>query len=390
LQIFLKYAIFLFKKIAIIRKYVRHLAPGAAMTRLPLPTEAELVNRLRRGEVAFPPLSLAWEVSRTKGTDGVLSVKWRKKTFRFAAECRRAVSPKAVAEAINAIRERAQAAKLSPLVVLPYLDDPTLDRLEAEAVSGLDLCGNGVVVVPDELYLRRTGGPNRFKAEGAIKNVYRGSSSVVARLFLTRPDFDSVQEALGELTRRGGGVTLATVSKVCKRLEEDLIVERKRGGVTSLRLVQPEKLLDQLAANYVAPRVTTRVAGKLGGTTPSEFRAVLRNWAGKPGNRMALAGSSSVSAYAVMARDGAEEFYCSDVTGLLRALGDRFQPAERFSTVALLETGDEEVYFDRREDLTASPVQTFLELSRGDKRDQETAAQVRRVVMSAVSPRAAK
>ncbi len=366
------------------------LDPGAAMTRLPLPTEAELLTRLRRGEVAFPPLALSWERSAVKEIDGVIRAKWRKKSLRFAAECKRAANPKALAEAIETIREMAQAAKLRPLVVLPYLDDAALDRLEAEAVSGIDLCGNGVVIVPDEIYLRRTGSPNRFRAEGVIKNVYRGSSSVAARLFLAVPDFASVQEALAELARRGGGVTLATVSKVCKRLEEDLIVERKRGGVTSLRLVQPEKLLDRLAANYVAPKVTARVVGKLRGVEPSEFRTLLRKWADRAENRVAVTGSSSVGAYAVMARDGAEEFYCSDVTGLLRSLGDRFQPAERFSTVTLLETGDEEVYFDRRDDLTASPVQTFLELSSGDKRDQETAAQVRRVVMSAVSPRPAK
>jgi hypothetical protein len=299
-------------------------------------------------------------------------------------------SPKAVAEVAAAAREGAQAAKLRPLVVLPYLDDAALDRLESEAVSGIDLCGNGVVIVPGEWYVRRTGNPNRFRAEGAIKNVYRGASSQVARLFLARPEFESVQEALDELVRRGGRVTLATVSKVCKRLEEELIVERKRAGFTTLRLIQPEKLLDRLAANYVAPTVSTRLSGKLRGIDAPGFRAILRKWADKSGNQVALAGSSSVSAYAVMARDGVEEYYCTDVAGAVRALGDQFQPVERFAGVALLEARDEEVYFDRREDLTASPVQTFLELSSGDKRDQETADQVRKVIISATSPQVAK
>src|SRR5262249_34215910 len=163
-----------------------------------------------------------------------------------------------------------------------------------------------------------------------IKNVYRGSSSQVARLFLASPEFDSVQDALTDLLRRGGSVTLATVSKVCKRLEEDLVVERKRGGVTSRRLIQPEKLLDQLAANYTAPTVTTRLDGKLRGIEPAEFRTFLRQWAEKSKNQVSLNGSSSVGAYAVMARAGADEYYCTDVTGAVRALGDRFQPAERF------------------------------------------------------------
>lgn len=351
------------------------------MTRLPLPTEDQIASRLRRGEVTFPPLSLSWTASSDKELDGVVRVKWQKKSIRFAVECKRAANPKAVAEAAREIRARAEGRQLRPLLVLPFLDEDALNRLESEGVSGIDLCGNGLLIVPDEIFLRRTGSPNRFRADGVIKNVYRGSSAVVARLFLARPQFDSVQEALDELTRRGGRVTLATVSKVCKRLEEDLVVERKRGNATTLRLIQPEKLLDQLAANYVAPKVPMRVTGKLRGISTQEFRILLADWAKKPDNRVALTGESSAGAYAVMAREGAEEFFCSDVAGLLRILGDRFQPAERFATVVLLETEDDEVYFDRRGDLTASPVQTFLELSNGDKRDQETAAQVRKVVI---------
>ena len=60
-------------------------------------------------------------------------------------------------------------------------------KLEAEGVSGIDLCGNGVIVVPDQLLVLRTGFPNRFRWEGTIKNVYRKNSSIVARVFLLVP-----------------------------------------------------------------------------------------------------------------------------------------------------------------------------------------------------------
>jgi hypothetical protein len=355
------------------------------MTRLPIPTEEQLLTRLRRGEVAMPPLRLTWAESRVTAVDGVLLVAWQKQTRRFAVECKRASNPKAVAEAAEQARGVAGKAKLEPLVVVPYLDEPALDALEATEVSGIDMCGNGVVIAPGAWFVRRDGRPNLFRAEGAIKNVYRKGSSVVARLFLARPAFDSVQDALDEITRRGGRVTLPTVSKVCKELENDLVVERKRSGVTQLRLMQPEKLLDRLAANYSPPRVTRRLTGKLRGIEAAESQALLARWAETAKERIALSGTSSVAEYAVMARDGTQEYYCTDVAAAARALGDRFQPTERFATLSLLETCEEEVYFDRREDLTASPVQTFLELAAGDKRDQETAEQVRRVVLSAVS-----
>jgi hypothetical protein len=360
------------------------------MSRIPLPTEKDIVTRLRRGEVAFPPFAIEWEDPLSEAIDGVLCLKWQKNLIRFAAACKRVSNPKAVDAAAEQARTYARAAGLRPLVVFPFLDEAALTRLEEREVSGIDLCGNGLVIVPGEWYVRRTGSPNRFRAEGAIKNVYRGGSSVVARLFLAKPEFDSVQGALAELVRRGGRVTLATVSKVCKRLEEDLIVERKRGGVTSLRLIQPEKLIDRLAADFVAPVVTTRVAGKLQGIDGTAFRAQLREWAEKSNNQVAQNGASAIAAYAVMARSGPEEYYCTDVAGAVRALGKWFQPTERFATVNLLETSNDEVYFDRRDDLTASPVQTFLELSAGDKRDQETAVQVRKVILNAVSPQTAK
>lgn len=391
--IFSKSAIFQFRKMSNNRKVVypgEPKNPVAPMSRLSLPTEEEIITRFRRGEITFPPLSIGWEKSKAEGIDGVVRMSWQKKAFKFAAECKRQSNPKTVEAAAEQARKQAQAAKLLPLVVVSYLDEEAIAALESRSVSGIDLCGNGVVVVPGEWYVRRTGNPNPFRAEGVIKNVYRKSSSVVARLFLTRPEFDSVQDALDELGRRGGRVTLSTVSKVCKRLEDDVIIERKREGMTRLRLIQPEKLLDRLAANYEPGGVKRRLAGKLCGIERTEFRMQLRTWAEKTGGQVSLTGACSVGAYAVMACDGAEEYYCSDVADVLRALGGRFQPAERFATVCLLETRNEEVYFDRRDDLTASPVQTLLELTGGDKRDQETVDQVRKVIMSGLSPLAAR
>lgn len=350
------------------------------MARLPLPTEVDVLARVRRGDLAFPPLEVSYESPPVNEIDAAVRMSWGKKTVRFVAECKRQANERNVFEAAAQIRELARRAELQPLVVVPFLDEAALDRLESAGVSGIDLCGNGVVIVPGRWYLRRTGTPNPFRA-GGVKNIYRGASSIVARLFLARPEFDSVQAALDEITRRGGRVSLATVSKVSKRLADELIVERRLSSFTTMRLLQPDKLLDRLTANYTPPVVTTRVSGKLRGIDPAEFRTLAADWAKRTDSGLTLSGASSVAAYAVMARAGAEEFYCTDVQRLLRALGDRFQPTDRFATITLNETENEEVYFDRRADLTASPVQTFLELATGDKRDQETAEQVRTVIL---------
>lgn len=385
MQVFPKSANFLNRKINDIRKIIDFETRKVAidMSRQPVPTELELIDRLRREQVSFTPLSLGWEDAPAKSIDGIVRMSWQRKTFRFAAECKRQSSPKVLDAAIEQVKRYAAVEKLQPLLIVPYLNEAAINAIEAKSVSGIDLCGNGLVVVPGEWYVRRSGTPSPFRAEGTIKNVYRRGSSVVARLFLVKPVFDSVQDAHAESLRRGGRVTLSTISKVCKRLEEDLIIVRKRGEVTKLSLIQSEKLLDRLAANYAPADVKLRVAGKLRGIEPAEFRNRLRVWAEESGEQVTRTGACSVGSYAVMARGGVEEYYCSDVSGALRALGGRFEPAERFATVCMLEAKDEEVYFDCRDDLASSPVQTFLELMTGDKRDKETADQVRTAILNA-------
>jgi hypothetical protein len=131
--------------------------------------------------------------------------------------------------------------------------------------SGNDLCGNGVVTVPDEVLVYRTGQPNRFRWEAEIKNVFRGTSSLVPRVFLVKGDYASVQEARGEILERGGNLVLGTVSKVCKTLDALLLIKRwreKGSAAQELRLIQPDKLLDLLAANYVPPASGGTLSGK--------------------------------------------------------------------------------------------------------------------------------
>ena len=58
---------------------------------------------------------------------------------------------------------------------------------------------------------------------------------------------------------------------------------------------------------------------------------------------------------------------------------------DRFPNLELQETDDETVYFDSQEQghlRWASPTQVYLELMAGDKRDQETAQQLRSFILN--------
>jgi hypothetical protein len=359
-------------------------------------TEEEILARLRRGEIGLPPLEVE-KVEVLGGTrdtcvDAQITFGWQKKRYRFGAEIRRLWTPKTVAEAANQIQRTAPSQRLSPLVIVPYLDQERLRELEARGISGIDLCGNGIVVVPGEWLVFRTGFPNLYRWEGRIKNVYRGASAMVARAFLLTGGFRSVGEALDKLRALGGEVTLPTVSKVCKSLEQDLVIERARGETPtsrSLRLLQPEKLLHLLCENYSPPEVATSLSGRFAGP-PEALVEKLLAWEQRDGRRIVRTGADSVEAYAVMARESVQTFYCSDADAPRKGLGKEFTETERFANVRFLETQDEFVYFDRRSNLLASPVQTYLELATGEKREKETAEQVQRFILGQLSAKEGK
>ena len=246
--------------------------------------------------------------------------------YRFIAECKRSTTPKDILAAIAQLRRYAHQPEYYPMLIVPYLSGERLAELEAQGVSGIDLCGNGLVVIPDELLVYHTGCPNTFRSEAAIKNVFRGDSSLVGRSFFIVPEYGSVQEVCREIEKRGGSVALSTVSKVCKGLEAVLVIERKRergSAARQLRLLQPDKLLDLLAANYIPPPTTRAMSGKMKLSPDALDDALDRVERG--GARVVQTGFGSVASYAVMAKEPVRYFYCSDLDLLVRELGGAFE-----------------------------------------------------------------
>ncbi|MCX5999510.1 MAG: hypothetical protein NTU41_07965 [Chloroflexi bacterium] len=233
---------------------------------------------------------------------------------------------------------------------------------EPPEISGIDLCGNGVVVVPGMFAVFRSGEKNRFSSSALIKNIYRRNSSMVGRVFLVRSKYDTVQDIWAEINRRNllvnrwgaRPMALSTVSKALKTLEGDLVVERQ--GV--IHLLQPDKLLEKLD-NYVPPKSGERVRLKLAeGDEP--IRETLQRQS--QGLRLPLVatGTSSVGQYAVMPRGDLLSVYCPRLDVLLERLPG--SQSDRFPNLELIETEEETVYFDARQQggfSWASPVQAY-------------------------------
>lgn len=359
------------------------------------PTEKEMIEQLRRGKVALPPLSLRFLERQPKedgnrGLDALVEASWRDSTARFAVECKALSTPKAFQDGLNLLKSSSLPKGYRPMLMLPFLNERQLQELEQEGISGIDLCGNGVVVVPGAFAIFRSGEKNRFSSSAPIKNIYGKNSSMVGRVFLTRTVYDTVQGLCAEINLRNllvnrwdkKPMSLSTVSKALKALEQDLIVERK--GI--IRLLQPDKLLEKLSENYVPPKIKERVRLKVpegSGTIPE----LLREQSQDLGLPLVAAGTSSVAQFAVMQRGDLLSVYCPRLETLLDRLPG--SQSDRFPNLELIETEDETVYFDGGKEgdfWWASPVQVYLELMAGDKRDRETAEQVKSFILTNLEP----
>lgn len=358
-----------------------------------IPNQKEMISLLRSGKVVLPPLSFRIlkdkpETSKKIGFDLLVEVSWRGSTARFVVECKALSTPKAFKAGLNLLKTETLPKGFWPLLFLPFLSEQQLQELEQEQISGIDLCGNGVVAVPGKFVIFRSGGKNRFPSSAPIKNIYRKNSSMVARVFLSCPGYETVQEICSEVNRcnilverwNKSPMSLSTVSKSLKALEEDLIIDRK--GM--IRLLQPDKLLEKLSQNYASPNINERICMKVQAEAET-LRQLLRSRSQELSLPIVAAGTSSVGQYAVMQRGDLLSVYCPSLEMLLERLsGSR---TDRFPNIEIIETDDETVYFDAREDAEfywASPVQVYLELMAGDKRDRETAEQVKSFILKDV------
>jgi hypothetical protein len=351
-------------------------------------TEREMISRLETRNQLLPPLNINLVRSEmelgARRVDALLEISWKNRSAMFAVEMKALSTPKTLQTALNQILSTDLPVGTYPMVIVPYLKEENLRMLEAKKVSGIDMCGNGVVMC-DNFMVVRSGQPNRYRSSASIKNIYARNSSMVARAFLCRRKFSAAQAVLDEVNVRNllvrkyarKPMSQSTVSKCLKGLEEDLIVTRKNG----IQLLQTDKLLAELAEHYRPPARSLRVSCK---PKHGDSIRALAEAAERASLPVMLTGSASTNRYAVMQQGHVVQVYCPNVTQLLEQ--STLVEAARFPDIELLEVSDEALFFDSRDEESgvrfASPVQTYLELMSGDKRDKETAEQVKDFIVT--------
>ncbi len=314
----------------------------------------------------------------------IIEVEWKGKRFQFAAEAKTISTPKAIDEVIWQLtrylefdKNRTSPQEYFPLIIVPYLNEEKIGKLIHQEISGIDLSGNGVFIVPGQLFYYRTGQRNKFPSNAPIKNVYRGSSSLVARALLAKEKFVTVNEVFDEVTSRGGQTSLGTVSKVLKALENELLISRKDG----ISLIDRKALLDKLSKNYRRPSLRRNMVGKV-----DDLESALKRITENGNGQDILCAIDEPRQYAVFPTAGSPtKIYTENIDKLLEAV--EFNETDRFPNIELIETDDPTVYFDRHLEIKeslyyTSPLQVFLELSAGGKREREAADQVAEVILN--------
>ena len=132
-----------------------------------------MIDLLRSGKVELPPVffRVLNDTPETAniGFDALVEASWRGIKAKFVVECKSLSTPKAFRNGLNLLKTETLPKGYCPFLFLPFLSEQQLQELEQEQISGIDLCGNGVVIVPGKFAVFRSGGKNRFSSSAPIK-----------------------------------------------------------------------------------------------------------------------------------------------------------------------------------------------------------------------------
>lgn len=350
-------------------------------------TEMEMINFFKKGEFLLKPLVIEEikkevAVSNKLRADALIAagIPDSNEFYSFIVEMKSSSTPLVVNQAVDQVKSYVGFTdKAVPIIVVPYLSPERLEKLEAEGISGVDLCGNGYINVPGKIYILRTGEKNRYPESRPLSNPYRGRSAMVGRLFLIRNSFKSLKELQKVLGDAGERMVISQVSKAVQALADDLVVSKLDGRVS---LFDPLKLLNKLVYNWGErtgkPRFRRSKALKL-----KDGLNTLSVISKDPSVRWTVTGESSVQKYATFSQGGPKHVVVSDIDIALDLIGDegKTEHVRNFADVILHETDEPGFFFGKETDSSgvnwAGIVQTYIELANGDGRQLEVAEEIK-------------
>ena len=338
-------------------------------------TVGEMLEKWVPGASLLPPLRITQSgLDAGTGVFGV-TVHWGERSFRFSCGCKSRSTPQAVHLAREEAR-RGASRGVWPLVYVPYLSPERLAEFERSGESAVDLCGNGVVQIPEKLFIFRNGAPNRFRDSRPLSDPFAGKSALVGRAFATRGGFEGLNSLYAAIRQMGGQISLPQVSKAVSALVEELLVEKSKNG---LRVVDTGGLMRRLAEGWRfgdARRLRVAIASGV------EWSDALGE---RKGLKWAVSGMFSLRKYAPFAIAGVRSVVVSDLESAVKALRGRPVEDGVEADIELVEHASDEGLFDVRPDeggvVWSGPVQTWIDLQGGQGRYVVAAERVMQFIL---------
>ena len=220
-------------------------------------TEKDIVQRLLQARDQYAPLvinRLEEQVSLPEGYRVGAVVEFSIEngpSFEAVVEIAPVATPQNILKRAMQLADyvgKAEKPNTVPLIIAPYIGAKQAKILADKGISWIDLSGNMSIRVSNRVYIERTGKRNRFPDNAPIKKIFQGTSSLVSRALLLKPDgFESVNHIYSFINARNANITLSTVSKVLKSLNEELLITRTDNRIWAN---ESENLLERLAEGY--------------------------------------------------------------------------------------------------------------------------------------------
>ena len=354
-------------------------------------TEWSIIEYLMQTRDLLPPLqreSVLTEDEGLAGADAMLTAFLRgqpMEQFLFLVEIKSKSTPQIVQSAIHQIKSfhaKKNDPGMHPMIVVPYLAEARLQELEEAGVSGIDMCGNGIINIPGRLSIFRTGNENQYPESRPVSNPFQGKTAMVARVFFKDPVILSKETifipeekrfgTLGALRQAlvDGGIeiSLSQVSKAVSALEAERLIGSQGRAIY---ILDPDRIMERLAM-FWKPQVKRRVFLK-----QNERKAALKKLNLHSSLKWAITGTSSVSHHTTFAQGGPMQVAVTNAAKAIQLLGGKEESVPSFADLELLETDEPGYYFENQIDGAeirwASPIQTWIELKNGDARQQDAA-----------------
>jgi len=221
-------------------------------------TEKEVIKQLWESVDQYKPLTFIKfeeEFLFTKGVrpDAVVEVSIENgPSFKALIEIASVATPKNIVQKCNSLLDcirKLNRPDLVPAIVAPYIAGKQAKLLAEQGVSWIDLCGNMRVQVSGKIYIERTGNKNKFPDTAPIKKIFQGTSSLISRALLLKPEgFGTQYKLVDVINSRNANITAGTVSRVLKSLEDELLIRKTKSLIS---VIDAAKLLKRLTEGYV-------------------------------------------------------------------------------------------------------------------------------------------